>query len=256
MARFLAGEMGFTLLELVIVMVLAGILFAAGADLIVGPFRNFTESESRMELYEEGQIALERIRAELYHAVPNAVYVSADNSTLTFGTVDSGYMESRGLYGRYLEDSFPVDNNITDVNGKTAAPGRVLSIYNVSWTTFSSGSRLFQVTGNSTGSMILDKNVPAGGYHRHSRRYYVVDGAVRFQYSGNYLYRSTASVTVSGIGGFGTSYPLSSHVKEGRFRFLPGNTRRNGVVVVEFVLEGDGGESVRFVEEVHLPNVP
>ncbi len=250
------GQAGFTLLELVVVMVLAAILFAAGADLIVGPMRNFTESEARQELYEEGKLALERIRAELYRALPNAINVSSDNSTLTFGTIDTDYMRSRGLFGQYRRDRFPVDDNITDVNGTTAEVGKVLSIYNVNWNSFNTGQRLFEITGVTGSSMTLNKNLVPAGYHRRSRRYYVVGDTVKFQFSGSALYRSHAPTTAGGPGSFSTPYPLAAHIKEGGFRFIPGNTIRNGVVVVKMTLEDDVGEQVRFLEEIHVPNVP
>ncbi len=250
------GQRGFTLLELVVVMVLAAILFLGGADLIVGPMRNFSESEARQGLYEEGKLALERIRAELYQAVPNAIQVSADNSTLTFGTIDTDYMRSRGLFGQYRLDRHPGDNEITDVNGTTAEVGRVLSIYNVNWDSFASGRRLYRVTGLDGSAMELDRRVPPGGYHRRSRRYYVAGDTVRFQFSGSILYRSHAPTTKDGPGTFSTPYPLATHVEEGRFRFIPGNSKRNGVVVVRMTLEDQAGEQVRFLEEIHVPNVP
>ena len=165
-------------------------------------------------------------------------------------------MRSRGLFGQYRLDGHPGDNKITDVNNTTAEVGRVLSIYNVNWGSFAHGRRLYRVEALDGSTMELDRRVPPGGYHRRSRRYYVVGNTVRFQFSGSSLSRSHAPTTKDGPGTFSTPYPLATHVEEGKFRFIPGNTIRNGVVVVKMTLKDEAGERVSLLEEIHVPNVP
>ena len=55
MLRILKGQGGFTLIELVIVIVLLGIIGSMGADFISQAFIGFSKTNSRMEIFEEGK---------------------------------------------------------------------------------------------------------------------------------------------------------------------------------------------------------
>ena len=248
---------GFTLIELVIVIVLAGILALAGADLIVAPFKGFKETDARLELYEEGKLAVERMAAELRASIPNAVYVpAADSQTIEFGMIDVDIMRENGVFGRYLKDSNPTDNKIEDVNS-SAPQGTLLSIYNQKWSgDFSNGDRIYRVE-NPGPPMELDSDIGFSGYLHKTRRFYVAKNqAVQYRLNGQTLERLTAQVTTSGVSDFDNPYPLAKHVTEAYFNYLPGNTKRNGIVTIKLVLESEAGENVTILQQVLLHNVP
>ena len=247
---------GFTLMELILVILLVGILSLAGADLILAPFKGFKETEARTDLFEEGKAALERISKEVKAAVPNALYVPS-STELKLGLTDPDAMEAAGLWGRYVEDGSPWDDRITDAGGATPQVGALVSIYNRKWNgDFSSGGRIFEVTGTSGNVTILDSPVPRSGYLRRTRRYYLVQSeAVHYRLNGTTLERGTAPVTTAGVGTFGNYRPLARHVKALEIRFSPGNSRRTGVLTLDLTLS-DQGEDVRLFEEVHVPNAP
>jgi len=248
---------GFTLMELVVVMVLIGILAYTGADLILGPFLGFKESESRVELYEEGKLALEKMAQELRCAIPNAID-NPNTNTIRFGMIDFDTMSAHGVFGMYKldGDASPVDEYITDVNA-SAPSGALISIFNRRWQgDFSNGGRIYEVVDEGP-PMELNKNVAPGVYLFWTRRFYVIKPkAIEYTLSGNTIYRQTAPVTSNGVGTFGDAHPLVRHVDHFEVRFTPGNIIRNAIVSMALTLTSDEGESVTLHREVHIPNVP
>ena len=250
-------ERAFTLIELIVVMVLVGILAYAGADLIVSPFMGFQEASSRIELFEEGSIALEKMASEIRIAVPNAISCP-DPQTIRFGMIDQETMRQYGVFGIYKNrgDASPVDEYIEDVNASAPA-GSLISIYNRRWSPdFELGQRIYRVV-DAGPPMQLDSKITSGAYNPKTRRFYVIrDKAVEYSLSGNTIYRKTAPVTSAGVGSFSNPHPLIRHVKSLEMYYSPGNIIRNAVVSITLELQSDQGETVTLHREVHVPNVP
>ncbi len=91
---------GFTLVEIIIVMVVTGVLAGIVALFIRIPVLNYTNAKARADLSETADTALRRIRRDVRLALPNSVRVSADGRSLEFILTKSG--------GRYLsaDDGF------------------------------------------------------------------------------------------------------------------------------------------------------
>lgn len=84
---------GFTLIEMILVIVLLGILSGILAPVITQNIRAYSDSKARNEMMARGRIALGRLERELRHAIPYSIVVSG--STLKFVTANAG--------GRYLQ---------------------------------------------------------------------------------------------------------------------------------------------------------
>lgn len=262
-------QRGFTLIELIIVIVLLGIVGVMGAGFISEAFKGFFDTDVRMEIYEEGKSALVRMEREIHIALPNAVQINGD--AIDFGVIDETAMA--GLFGQYT-DAYPTGGtSITDRNPTASLSGTPLvSIYNTTWNDFALGSRVYLVA-NMFGNKInfvtelppqpigIDQASPYG-------RYYVVRGeAVRFEVSlGGTLQRSTAGLDNKGIntGGFASPYPLAHNVQHAKdpsnnplnyFTYESGTSTRNSVVSIHFAISRNG-EIVNFHKEVQIRNVP
>ncbi|MEA2082980.1 MAG: prepilin-type N-terminal cleavage/methylation domain-containing protein [Thermodesulfobacteriota bacterium] len=247
---------GFTLIELVIVIVILGVLGVMGSDFISSAFKGFSATDARMEMYEEGKIALVRMEREIHNAIPNGVNLAAANE-LQLGVIDEQEMRVQNLFGRYTELSadFPT-LTLTDNDG-AASPqiNWVVSLYNRNWSDFNGGSRLFSVTGVSANEMTFGVNLNDPS---PSRRYYVVDKAVSYFWDStdNTLYRSVATVSAAtGVGSFSTKYPLATHINNLQFQYAAGTLARNGLVIIDMVM-ARGAEEISFHKEIHIRNVP
>ena len=249
---------GFTLVELVIVIVLLGIVGAMGAGFISAAFRGFFDTEVRLEMYEEGKTAMVRMEREIHIAVPNAVDVST--TTIADDTISIGLIDERAMipvFGQYTE---PHPTGATTITDRTAAlpVNTLVSIYNTNWAIFDNGSRTYNITAVNGNAMTLDRNIgPASPYNRY---YAVRPRAVRFQVIGTTLFRSTAAINAGGaVGGFANPQILAQNVVPSGglpyFTYLPGTSTRNSVVAIHFVLSRND-ETVNFHKEVQVRNAP
>ena len=265
------NQTGFTLIEIVMVIVILGILGVAGADFISTAFKGFSQADARMDLYEEGKMALVRMERELRNVVPYAINpppALPAAHILEFGMIDETAMQN--VFGRYTETpgDFPT-KKLNDVYKDDPSPPAswtpdanwTVSVYNMDWANdFAGGGRLFDV--NSV--QPISKEMRFSSWINESsprQRYYVVDKVVKYGFSGTTLYRLEGDVSeAAGIVwdtpplGF-PGYPLSEHVSSLAFKYSPGTLTRNGLVVIDMTLKKDD-EEVDFHKEIHIRNVP
>jgi MSHA biogenesis protein MshO len=249
-------EKGFTMLELIIVIVLIGILGASGAEFIAMAFKSFHDTDRRTEIYEEGRLAMMRMERELRSAAPNAVTVSTTD--IAFGMIDG--REMAPVFGRYNEET--PTNAITDPLAAPSA-GSLISINNSQWADFNGGGRLYQITSVVDKEMTLSKNVVSGS---PEQRYFVICGpavpckqAVRYRVDNNaVLWRETATISATGVGAFGNPYPLARNLSKvdtlDYFTYTTG-TDSNILVEINFAIISDN-ETVKFHQEIQIRNVP
>lgn len=85
---------GFTLMELIIVMVIMGIIAAVVSVFITGPVTGYVDANRRAQLSDSADIALRRISRDLRLALPNSVRVGGGNRFLEYVPTTGG--------GRYM----------------------------------------------------------------------------------------------------------------------------------------------------------
>lgn len=255
---------GFTLIELIVVVVLLGIIGVMGAEFISQGFKGFQDTDNRVAMYEEGKIALVRMEREIHNAVPNAfdsATLAGDPTDLRFGTIDEKAALAANAFGIYQET--PPTTNLTDPTG--ALPlNTVISIYNRNWNDFTDAvpaqRRLYTVTGVAGTTMTISKNLTPPR-SSPGKRYYPVDRAVRYYLSGTDLLRAQLPITTENVNFANLTtqpgQPLARGVLPGslQFSYNPATLTRNAVVTVAFSLVRDG-EQVNFHKEIHARNVP
>lgn len=273
----LARNDGFTMIELVMVIVILAVLGVAGADFISQAFLGFSQTNSRLELYEEGKTALARMERELHGMLPNAICVrngsgacisnGAPGNEIRFGMIAEYGMRNSDLVGRYSESSTDINiqpDVITDINAPQAASvSTILSIYNTSWGDFNTGTKLFEVLSISNGAdpdeepgeMTLIPNITTSSPYQ---RYYIVDRAVSYRWdsSTGILWRAAVPVDTSGPNYSSLSeYPLARDVVDFDFYYAAPSLARNGIVSMVFTLSKNG-EQINMHKEIHVKNVP
>ena len=247
------GGEGFTLIEMILVILLLGIIGAMGGEMISAAFKGFSDTDARMELFEEGKLALMRMEREIHIALPNAVRINGDG--IEFGVIDENAMT--GVFGQYTE-AFPTGGNTITDRTAPLPVNTLVSIYNTSWNDFADSSRIYSVDSVSGNQMTLGEAI---GPASPSDRYYAVrPAAVRFSVAGGVLSRSIATVTAgSNLGAFGGAQTLARNITQNGglpfFTYSAGTSTRNSVVTIHFTLS-NGEESVNFHKEIQVRNVP
>ncbi|MCG2740790.1 MAG: prepilin-type N-terminal cleavage/methylation domain-containing protein [Syntrophaceae bacterium] len=266
MPQRIGRQCGFTLIELIIVVVLLGIIGAMGAGFISEAFRGFFAADVRMEMYEEGKFALVRMEREIHIALPNAVDVSTttlNGDTISFGVVDENAMA--GVFGQYTEEHPSGDATITDRTGPLPI-NSLVSIYNTGWDVFIDGSNVYSVANVNANQMTMSETI--GQASPYGRFYVVQPQAVRFIIENGVLNRRTTTATAVGItvadfndNALANPHPLARNVIPSNglpfFTYAPGTSTRNSVVIIHFAIQRpETGETVNFHKEVQIRNVP
>ncbi len=93
MQRHRKSQCGFTLIEMIVVMVITGILGSIIAIFISGPVQGYLDSARRAEMSDIADTAMSRITRDLRTALPNSVRVTNQSGGACNGTTDICYLE-------------------------------------------------------------------------------------------------------------------------------------------------------------------
>lgn len=269
---------GFTLIELVMVIVLIGIISVALVPVITNSVEIYRADKSRAALIQKGRLALERIAREVREAVPNTLETVTDaagNPGIQFLSVRSG--------GRYVDvsDTFallsfllPLRRFIAGIphtelylagTGQTLAAHDSLIIGNTSPEDIRAGVSIVSVNSLSNTTLLPDGTTQGQviGFDLHTfpqgspgRHYFLSNKVHEVGRFGNALYWHTADGT-SGYdanGDWSVNDPiLVDGVADVSFTYARGNPVATAVMRMSLTLT-DGTENIRLYQEVHIRN--
>ncbi len=109
-----SNQQGFTLIELITVMVIMGIIVGMVALFIRVPIQSYVDNVARAELSDLADTSLRRMTRDLRLALPNSVRLSADGKYLEFLLTKTG--------GRYLAEEDESVGNVLSFSGTSSNP--------------------------------------------------------------------------------------------------------------------------------------
>lgn len=254
---------GFTLVELIVVIVLLGIVATLSANVVSVSSQGALDTAARQQRSLAAVVVSEQISRELRFALPTSVRVSGDGRCLEWFPINavSTYID---LNPGETVSSF----NALALPGGAAATGRVV-IYGY-------GGNLYQpdtsgpvspsatIAGGSGEVVVTLSQAHAFSTSSPLRRFYLVDNPVTLCQSGGLLYRYRNYGIQATIA---SSLPSTSPNREVlaadlvasslSFAVVPATLQRGAVVHFAFTLtDARSGETTPVSQEVQIRNVP
>lgn len=268
---------GFTLLELLLVILITGILAVVVAPIIREPVRAYFDQATRAELVDAAEMALRRMARDVRRALPYSLRSNTTAAIEFVNVLDAArYRENGGgaftrLQFNNADENFSVLGRFRSINTPsgdfTLTGDQRLVIFNLGSPGYDIYAGDDVVTPATTTVVISYDTVNAEdaidldpGHEFQdsspSHRVYIVDGTTSYACFGTGLFRDTDN-------GYNAAQPSAATVAAGvlmtdnvsacRFDYDPGNSSRPGLLIMSLTLTRDG-ESVTLLHQVHVPN--
>ena len=283
-------QSGFSLVELIVVVVLLGLLAGGAGLLILQPIEAYGDQVRRQQLVDQGEMALRQIARDIRRALPNSVRVTSVGAGFAVemvNTIDGArYRDEAGSVFTTPNDSLEFAAADTDFNllgsfnvlatGGLGASHRLV-IYNTSAVAIYDNAALNRNPGivTTAGTALdLSPNAPPGVDAEHhiemipafqfaqqspGQRVFVIDGPTSYICNpatnqilrySNYAF-SVAQPTPPGVSG----EVVVSQLSDCNMTYNPGSSQRGGILTIEIEIS-DAGESINLLHQVHVVNVP
>ena len=277
---------GFSLIELVVVIIIMSILALIIPTIIRGPMLAYVQIQQRADLVDIADTALLRMTRELRLALPNSVRIDSSNAVEFLRTLDGGRYRAQpapGPSGSVLDfnaqsgtfDFLGPLNNLGLIDASGGGGGQADCFNNsvdclVIFNTGQAGANAWQgdniaaITGKSASTLTFDL-APVAHFPFQSprQRFYIVDTPVSFicntstgaitRYDGYTIAAAQPTAASPPPGG----NLLVDDVSACDFSYNPGTATRAGLVTLSITLtEPTLGEQVSLLQQVHVPNQP
>lgn len=253
-------QRGFSLIELVIIIVVMGVLMAGTAVYITNSVSAYSAVARRDQLTSMGRLTVERVVRDLRTALPNSVRVS--NNCIEFLPVISG--------SAYL--TLPVDSSGTTFTAAdfvlpTYADTKHVVVYPYNQTSLYAQSNPGPIAPFSSKAGSPTATVTLGSsyrFERHApyRRFFIVKNPTSYCVVGTSLnrYRNYSISPTQSTPPSVTAELVAEDIQTNDgsvinpFQYTPGTLQRNAIVALDFRFLIDG-EWIRLTHEVQIRNV-
>lgn len=270
--------LGFTLIELIVVITIIAILATTANKFIANPTQSYFDLETRANLSDSADTALRQMARQIRNALPNTVRTtSGTDSFIEFIPIKAAgrYRGSKGTSGSDNELDFSLTADTFEVLGNpvTVSSGDELVIYNLGDT----GSSAYEVPAtnrrslNTTGTLsTLSFTGGSFPFSSPAKRFYTISTPVTYacdmttdtsnkkllMYS-NYAIQSTQPSSIATLDGLTNVRKsiLAEHLSTCSFNYNAGISERTAVVNLGIGLTKDTA-NVRLMHQVSIANTP
>ena len=259
---------GFTLIELVTVMVLLGVLSVGISGFIGVTTQIYVDVTTRDELISSARFSIERLNREVRGALPNSIRTLNNDRCIEFtpAPLSAVYTELSVApdaqsdeinFIRFFNDGVNLYNNNLDVIVYPLSPN---DVYNDTSKRASIDS-LSQVGNEWTLTLTADKQFPE---HSPTTRINFVDSPVAYCIDANALGENGKLYRHQGYSGYSNGIPNNTGVLMAEsiditsgipFRYAEATRLRNAIVLINMTFAAND-ESISFNNEIQVPNVP
>jgi MSHA biogenesis protein MshO len=252
-------QSGFTLVELVTVIVILGILAVGMSNFLQFGSRIFAEASGRDELVSSARFAIERLNREVRHAVPNSVNVdNAGNCLSFFPTIASTVYIDIPVSPEADSDEITIipfdDNSVALANNVIVYPltvGDFTPSTNTKYHPFT-----LPIDKTATPWVLSFASPVSFASDSPTQRIFFYGNSVSYCVVGTQLIRSSAGNSSLMADDILNYYNMNNIAA---FEVTEASQTRNATIQVRllFGVNGeDSGEQVTFNNEIQVPNVP
>ncbi len=271
---------GFTLIELVVVILILGILSFILVNILRGPMQAYLDVERRARLVDIAETALQRMTREIRLALPNSVRISGTTAIEFLRTRDGGRYRDKGTNRlKFNKQSDPFEFlgpliNFTGIVAGGASQAACLDaprsadcmvVYNTGQPGADAyaGENIAAITAKNLGPpTTLSFNLsPVTKFpiQSPSQRFQVVDTPVSFVCAGSSItrYSDYTIAAVQPVPPAGSANLLVDQVSSCSMTYDPGSATRAALVTISITLQDPNlGQSVTLLQQAHVPNQP
>jgi len=274
---------GFTLIEMVIVIVLLGVIAGVMTPFILKTMQSYVASKARATLVSKGRLAIERLAREVRQATPNSLTVLDSGNGIEFARARTGgrYVERFDNFGAaFIVNNFKFQKNAMRFNLYTVndvtipliySAGDILVIGNTSPAILQAQISSVALTAIDNTTIATDGTVngqilrfPLGQQflvESPGKHFSIVDQTVEVGLvNGSELRWSTAAslTNYDGAVDYSAADPvLVNGVTGVTFTYSAGTPQSTGVLRVDLQLTDSAGiETIRLYQEIHVRNTP
>ena len=274
------GHRGFTLIELVVVMVISGIIAMMLMNIISLPMEGYGDMKRRAELVDMAEMTLHRIARDIRRALPNSIRISADAQsiemlhTVAGGHYNKSTFDTTQAINR-IDQLTPLSNSSeisvdpsVSLNSDCAQNGRpdCLVIYNLgnnqTDTNAYRGNNIsaIKAVSNAAPNFPIDFVSHRFKFSSPQQRFTIINKAQTYTCNPasstlfiNEGYDFIDSDNIPPV--FSGGYLIADNISQCSFKYNPGTLTRPALVTMEITLTEDN-ENIKLLHQVFLGNQP
>ncbi len=267
---------GFTLIELIMVIVIVGILSTMTTRIITLPVKSYIDLERRTTLVDSAEITLRRMQRDIRRALPNSIRVTNGGSVIELlHTMDGGRYRAKKDNSNPSSDILDFtdsSDNSFEVLGplsNTPTSHDQLVIYNLGSTdadAYTGKNRRKIIAPLAKIKLVFDLSTPPKPFPFQSpqQRFFIVDTPITYSCANGELRRYDNSIDASysisssapNLANLSYRIQAKANTLSCSFSYDAGTATRGGLVTLEITLTDAAGESAQLIHQVHVDNAP